>query len=116
MSVGLATLGALVGGSTASAVAYADYRAGRIGSKRAVLLVCREAAGLGVSTAVGVAVAGALGGGAVPWVVTLFATTAGAKYVWDRGVDRARNAVYVAAARVAFQRAAKRERASANPK
>lgn len=115
MALGIAALGALVGGSTASAKAYADYKAGRIGPGLTVLLTCREAAGLGLSAAVGVAAAGAVGGGVAPWFATLFATTAGAKYIWDRGVDRARDTIYMTAVRVAFQRAARRARQPATP-
>lgn len=86
-SSSLGILGAVVGGSIATAKNYKAVQDGSIDYTDAAVDVGKETLGAGVATTMGVVATGVLGGGFVVSLVTVMAVASGTKYAWDRVVD-----------------------------
>jgi hypothetical protein len=86
-AVGVGFLGAIVGGSTTAAKSISEHKKGKIDRKQVIQATSKEAAGVGVSTAVSAVAAGAIGGGFILSLGTVVVTATAAKYAWDRGLD-----------------------------
>ncbi|MES9902637.1 MAG: magnetosome protein MamC [Sedimenticola sp.] len=85
---GIGVFGALIGGAAAAAKNYKDNRDGLISVKEAVYDTSKEAAGAGVATAVSAVAVGAIGGGLALSIGSAVIVATGAKYAWDRGMER----------------------------
>ncbi|MBT3308402.1 MAG: magnetosome protein MamC [Gammaproteobacteria bacterium] len=85
---GVGVLGAVVGASGAAAKNYKDHRDGLVDTQSALYNTGKEGLGAGLATAMSAVVAGAVGGGLVLSLGAAFTTAAGAKYAYDRGVEK----------------------------
>lgn len=75
--------GAVIGGAISAARNINDLKEEKITKDEAIKNTAKDAAGSGLATAAGIAVAGTLGiGGLGGLLIAAFATT-GAKYLWD---------------------------------
>lgn len=76
-------MGALVGGAAAAAQAIPKVRNNQMTAGQATRGVIKEAAGTGVATAAGAAVAGAVGLGGMVSLLAMFGVATGVKYMWN---------------------------------
>jgi len=86
-SLNLGVIGALVGGAAAAAKAIPEVKGSRMSGGQATREVLKEAAGSGLSTAAGAAMAGALGLGGALSLVAMFGVATGVKYLWNSAID-----------------------------
>jgi len=87
-AAGVGVLGSIVGGSAAAAKNIKDHRKGNVSTNEALYDTGKEGMGAGVATAISALSVGVVGGGLAVSLGTAFVAAVGAKFVWDRAVER----------------------------
>jgi len=82
-----AVAGAVIGGAVSAAKQYRDFKDGKVTKEKAAENTVKEAAGTGLATAAGAAVAGTLGLGLFASLAAFTVVSAGMKYLWDSKVN-----------------------------
>lgn len=86
-AVNIGGFGALIGGAAAAASVIPKVKSDEMTSGEATRVVLKEAAGTGLATAAGAAVAGAVGLGGMLSVLAMVGVATGAKYLWNSAMD-----------------------------
>jgi hypothetical protein len=86
--VAMGLIGAMVGASAAAAGNIRKVRQGEMNNGEAVSGTVREAAGAGLATAAGAAVADNVGNNTLLSTVVLLAVATGAKYAWNSFMEK----------------------------
>lgn len=81
-------VGAFMGAVGATAVCLPRVRGKQMTGSEAVLVVAKEAAGMGLATAAGGVVARSTGLGGLAGLLGMFAVATGVKYFWNQAMDR----------------------------
>lgn len=85
--VALGGVGAMIGAVGASAVGLRQVRNQQMTNQEAMLMVAKEAAGMGLATAAAGAVVRTMGLGGFAGLLGVFTVAAGVKYFWNQTLD-----------------------------
>jgi hypothetical protein len=86
-AINIGGLGAIVGGTAAAAQLIPKVRKNEMTAGEATRGVVKEAAGTGLATAAGAAMAGAVGLGGLVSLLAMFGVATGVKYLWNAALE-----------------------------